>query len=604
MSGFTGIINTRLDPANSELLDRCQEEIGKCCDDFSGKWKSAKADLRFCWLKTTDDTDTEELPFSIDQNLLIVGDVRLDNRLELVIQLQKHFMGISSAMPDAYLLLYAYSHWGAGCLQQISGDYAFAIWNEKEASLFCARDHFGMIPFYYSVLDGAILFTNFYRSLKYVPGLMDSLDEKILGGYLSTGLNSSLNQTIYTKIKKLPAAHWLIYKNGKIKIEAYWKMPEYVAPIRYKTTGEYVARFFSLFERSVADRTRNSKVGCALSGGMDSSAVTATAANVLRQKYGSDHRLEAFNITYKYLVSENEGLFASLTAKHLQIPLNNYTAEDYLDKMAMPMDTWLPEPVGLPHASAEGQMLTDTAAFARVFLGGFGGDPLFEYDTDAWQKMIQNGAGLLPFKDTFSYWKAFRRFPPKNFFYHQKREQKILQANDSLPAWYSKDFFSTVGSLDSNDQNRAGLRSNFGMLNNPLWSNLFENSHPGFTGKKIKVRQPFFSLPLILFMRAMPPHLLFQKALLRMAMMPYLPKEIRFRPKTLLFGTPHYQNLKTSGVLTLLKKQLPGAAYFLQHKINIPLFLAEIEDINNLKENDHVKILLVFHVLAWKNFEI
>ena len=425
MSGFIGLIVARLKPADSELLDSCQEETGSCCDDFSGEWKSATADLRFCWLKTTDDTYTEQLPFTIDKNLYIVGDVRLDNRLELVARLTQYFAGISSAMPDAYLLLYAYSYWGTGCLQQISGDYAFAIWNEKEASLFCARDHFGIIPFYYTKLDDGILFTNFYRSLKHVPGLMDTLDEKVLEDYLSTGINSSLDHTIYAKIKKLPAAHQLIYKNGGIKIDVYWEMPGYVTPIRYKKTGEYVTHFHSLFERSVADRTRNNKVGCALSGGMDSSAVTAAAVNVLREKYGGDHRLEAFNIRYKYLVNENEGLFAQLTAKHLQIPLNHYTAEDYLDKMAMPMDTWLPEPIGLPHASAEGQMLTDTATFARVFLGGFGGDPLFEYDTEAWQKIVKNGDQLLPVKDTITYLKAFRRFPPKNIFLSAKRIKKI-----------------------------------------------------------------------------------------------------------------------------------------------------------------------------------
>src|SRR5438874_1856309 len=150
MSGFIGIVSPQLQQQDSELLDACHKEITLCCDDFTGAWKNTHAELRFGWLKTTDDTDTENLPFTIDQNLHIVGDVLLENRPKLIGKLKDTFAGITNTIPDTCLLLYAYKLWGEACLAQISGDYAFAIWNEKERTLFCARDHFGAIPLYYA----------------------------------------------------------------------------------------------------------------------------------------------------------------------------------------------------------------------------------------------------------------------------------------------------------------------------------------------------------------------------------------------------------------------------------------------------------------------
>lgn len=410
MSGFIGIVSPRLQKTEFELLDAATATIASCCDDYLGSWKSQQIDLRFGWLKTCDDTADEHLPFTLDENLRIVGDVRLDNRIELLTILNRYNPEINHSTPDSYLILYAYKHWGADCLQHITGEYAFAIWNEQESSLFCARDHFGVIPFYYTQFDNLFLFTNFYRALKDIPNLMSDLNSDVLRDYWTTGVNRSFDHTIYSKIKKLPPAHRLIYNNGKIDVRRYWEMPPDIKPIRYKKTTEYASHFFRLFENSIKDRTRTNKVACQLSGGMDSSSITATTKKVLNDTYGSENTLISFNITYQHLISENEGFFGELIAQHLNIPIKQYIAEDFLNNISQPLTSWIPEPVGIPNATAESKILSDAQRFSRVLLSGFGGDPLFGYEPLSRRRLIAKGKFIQLLQDDLKFYRTFGRF--------------------------------------------------------------------------------------------------------------------------------------------------------------------------------------------------
>ncbi|MGN7824376.1 asparagine synthetase B family protein [Chitinophaga sp. 22536] len=597
MSGFIGIISTQLRTADKEILDRSMEVIASTCGDYLGEWHSNQADLRFGWLKTGDDTTEERLPLTTDNSLCITGDVRLDNRVELIKKLNAFFDGINNTTPDSWLLLYAYQHWGENCLQHISGDYAFAIWNEQTSYLFCARDHFGVIPFYYTESDNSFLFTNFYRSFKDTPHVTAGLDDTVLQDYLATGINRRFDRTIYRKIKKLPPAHQLVYKEGKIHISRYWEIPAATRPIRYQTTSEYVSHFHRLFEQSVKDRTRSRKIASSLSGGMDSSSVTATAKKVQDDLYGSEHSLVAFNIRYQELIIENEGYFADLIASHLKIPARQYIGEDYISNIIQSSSGWLPEPAGIPEATAESQILADAAAFSGVYLTGFGGDPLFEYEPFSRKIHAAQGNLLQPFLDDLMYHKTFGYLPLAIWRKIKKWTGKASITNAGMPSWCGSPFFHQG---DRSGKNEVTIRSYFGMSENPFWSWLFETTHPGFTGNKIKIRHPFFSLDLLLFVLALPPHLLYKKSLLRMAMGPYLPAEIVKRPKTILFGNPLVQNLRTPDMRNKIEKKVLESADFLTGRIDVQRLKSAIRDLGDTSGPNN-NFLSVLHVLAWKN---
>ncbi|SDJ33346.1 asparagine synthase (glutamine-hydrolysing) [Pedobacter sp. ok626] len=603
MSGFIGIIAPQLQKADAELLDVSTQAIASCCNEYLGNWNSHQADLRFGWLKTSEDTEAEQLPFTLDENLRIVGDVRLDNRTELLKELSSFFSTINHLTPDSYLLLYAYKHWGENCLQHISGDYAFAIWNENSSYLFCARDHFGLIPFYYTQLDHRFLFTNFYSSLKDIPNLMIELDDDVLRDYFVTGVNKSFDQTIYKKIRKLPPAHKLIYKDGEIQVSRYWKIPTNIKPIRYKTTKEYVSHFYRLFEQSIKDRTRTNKVGSSLSGGMDSSAITATTKKILNETYGNDHTLISFNITYNRLVNENEGYFGKLIAQHLKIPIKQYFAEDYIKNIAEPLTSWIPEPAVVQNATPESQILVDVQTFSSVYLTGFGGDPLFGYEPGSRCRLRAQGYLVQPYMDDLKFYQTFGRFPGTTLRHKIMKLIKKAPAEKVIrPSWLDPSFFPEEDIPLKVNKDGTSIYSCFAMTGNPYWSYLFETTHPGFSGNKIKVRQPFFSLDLLLFILAIPPHILHQKSLLRMAMIPYLPEEIVRRQKTLLFGAPHTQNLKTQKALGLLEKTILASPNFLANKINSTILLAEIRDPNQLS-NSFSNMINLLKVLSWNRYQ-
>lgn len=599
MSGFIGMISPQLGKSDTALLDVSAAVITSCCSDVVGSWSSHQADLRFGGLKTSDDITEEQLPYCMEEHLWIVGDVRLDKREALAAALSANFPAVSIDTPDSYLLLYAYKHWGEDCLQHISGDYAFAIWNEQTKYLFCARDHFGLIPFYYTQTDNGFLFTNFYRALKDIPDLMSEIDDDILRNYLLTRTNGSFDQTIYKKVKKLPPAHKLIYKDGAVHISRYWETPTVVKPIRYKTTKEYVSHFYRLFEQSVKDRTRTSRVSCTLSGGMDSSSITAITKKVLAEHYGDNHTLTSYNISYRYLISENEGYFGNVIANHLNIPCREYIAEDCIGNIAKPMTSWIPEPASIPAAAAESQIFADAAGFSKVLLTGFGGDPMFEYDPVLRRRLKEQGSIVQPLLDDLTYHRAFGQFFRKVRQNLRKLVRRVPHANIVAPAWFNPSFFPKEYSPIKPNKDGTSIRSTIAMSTSPYWSGLFETTHPGFAGNQVKVRQPFFSLDLFLFILALPPHLLYQKSLLRMAMTPYLPEEIVTRPKTALFGNPHSQNFKTKEIREMLDKRLLEPDDFLTGKIDMQRLKEAIRDPEQ-SSGVYDKMLPVLSVLSWR----
>ncbi len=601
MSGFIGLAGTDLRETDHAMLDQCLAPATSSCPDFTGAWKSDRVDLRFAWLKVNDDTAREELPYSLNGRWRMVGDVRLDRRDDLLAQLTKQFDHLDASFPDSYLVLYAYRLWGKACVNKIAGDYSFAIWDEQEQLLFCARDHFGVIPFYYVHHQNGLLFTNFYRSLKEVPGLMAELENDIIRDYLVVGINNSFDRTVYKNIHKLAPAHTLTFHRGQLRIERYWQAELPAQTLNFATEEEYVKRFADILERTVADRLRSPRVATQLSGGMDSSAITAFAAKALASRYPDGFLLQACTIGYQYLVSEREGYFAGLTSRKLGIPLNTYTAEDQLSKLSLRMSSWLPEPAGIPEASPERAMMDDVQATCQVMLTGFGGDPLFLPDLRWWGTRLKQGQVGRLLNDLVQYTRLHGHPPGMGVKHRLKRLLLKQQPVTELPGWIHPDVSPPVGG--NHPAGIAGV-SNVTMFSNPLWQQFFEMSHPGFNGSRMKVRFPFFCLELVEFLQQVPPHLLAKKYLLRSVAAPFLPAEVIARPKTPLYGAPHLHNLRSSGVLHELVEAVSKEHRFLDGKVQLPALLALLHAPQNIQVNDHRFILHLIHLLAWRGQQV
>ncbi|GAB2686591.1 hypothetical protein GCM10027037_05700 [Mucilaginibacter koreensis] len=603
MSGFIGLISPNLQTSSSALLDNCQQEIASCCNDYLGNWKSANADMRFGWLRVADDTESEQQPFTVNQQIYITGDVRLDNRERLIGQLCQHFNAIDTCTPDTYIVLYAYMHWGEKMMQYLSGDFAFAIWDEQTETLFCARDHFGIIPLYYAQNEHGFFFTNYYRALKHVPGLMQDLQHQVLLDYFFAGRNQSFEHTVYKDIYKLPPAHQLVYKHhGKFTISPYWQLPQSTAPLPDTTAEVYAHKFQELFKQSVTDRIRNRRISCHLSGGMDSSSITAVSKKVMADSYGDNFQLTAYNYTLGLPVIESEGFFSERIARHLVIPIKHYLADNEKNKGSLSQATWFPEPAEATVAAPEGGMIADTLNASRITLCGFGGDPLFEYQPALWLQHIKSLQLGRLVTNSYNFVKTHGRLPPLHLTSFIKKHMRTEQTRlIAVPAWFKPGFFTEDYLARKKALMASPQRLSSGMFTHPFWSFLFEISHPGFSGLQMKFRQPFFSLDLFNFIQSVPPHLLYNKLLMRLAMMPYLPIEVLQRQKTLAYSTSPLQQLKNDGIVELLNKHLQSPPTYLESIIDIPALLEVINDPANLKKADYLKINTLTNILTWNN---
>ena len=174
---------------------------------------------------------------------------------------------------DSEVLLHGFEEYGTDLLNKLRGMFAFIIWDKNTKTLFGARDYFGIKPFYYAKMQGTLMFGSEIKSLLEHPGFRREVNAEALRPYL-TFQYSAMNETFFKGTYKLPPAHWFEYKNGQMHIERYWD-----ADFRHKTSLTYEQAADEIDARVresvAAHRISDVKLGSFLSGGVDSSYITA-----------------------------------------------------------------------------------------------------------------------------------------------------------------------------------------------------------------------------------------------------------------------------------------------------------------------------------------
>ena len=212
---------------------------------------------------------------------------------------------------DTEVILHGYEAYGEeGILAKLRGMFAFTIWDSKKEKLFGARDHFGIKPYYYALLDGDLLFGSEVKSFLKYPKFKKEVNEKALKHYLVFQYNP-LEETFFKGVKKLRPGHYYVYENGKMEIKTYYNLT-----LDYKdmTFDEAVGKIEKEVEESGKyHKISDVEVGSFLSGGVDSSYVVATALPDKTFSVGFDNK--GFNETmYAKELSDSLGIknFAKL----------------------------------------------------------------------------------------------------------------------------------------------------------------------------------------------------------------------------------------------------------------------------------------------------
>ena len=283
MSAIYGVVATDGAPVARETLAPMAAALSFYGPDGHGQWCGESIGLGHLMLHVTPESLHERQPASLRAapHLIITADARIDNRDELF-----NALGVPQAgrdqTPDSSLILLAFERWGADCPKKLLGDFAFAIWNLRERTLFCARDPFGSRPFVYYHGDRRFIFASDINGLL---SLLDSprLNQPLLAAYLQMKTyHAEKRLTFFENVVKLEPAHIATLQAGKLKISRYWS-PEDVAERHDPGGRDYEEQLAFLFRQATDCRVRSAfPVGSHLSGGLDSSSVTTLASRLLR----------------------------------------------------------------------------------------------------------------------------------------------------------------------------------------------------------------------------------------------------------------------------------------------------------------------------------
>ena len=230
--------------------------------------------------------DGQALRFDMEAGLACAADARLDDRETLCATL-----GVPpterAGIADGDLILRAYLRWGAECPNHLLGDYAFAVWNSRTRTLFCARDHIGARPFYYATTPQGSVFASAVEAVLAAPFVSDALDEATVAASLTRIALTTPTRTFFQAVRKLPPGHTLSVdfgSRGGARLQRYWH-PEHTPRARLASDDAYAAEFLDLYEKAVQARLRGpDPIGAHLSGGLDSSSIVVLAARELRRQ--------------------------------------------------------------------------------------------------------------------------------------------------------------------------------------------------------------------------------------------------------------------------------------------------------------------------------
>lgn len=357
-AGFTGYLDN-----GEDILTNMMNKIIHRGPDSAGQYIDNKAYLGFRRLSIIDLDCGAQPMYNEDNSLVITFNGEIYNYQDLRTELiaRGHTFRNNS---DTEVLIHAYEEYGEDMLCRLRGMFAFVIWDSKKETLFGARDFFGIKPFYYTVINGNIIFASEIKSILEYPLYQKQVNETALENYL-TFQYSVLEETFFKGIYKLMPSHCLTFHAGKLDIRRYWE-PMF-EPDESKSMDEWVDAIDTVMHDSVEHhKISDVEVGSFLSSGVDSSYVAAT--------FNGD---KTFTVGFDYDKYNEIDYAKSLSGK---VGIDNYskliTTDEYWNAISM-IQYQMDEPLADPSAIALYFVSQTASKYVKVSMSGEGADEFF-----------------------------------------------------------------------------------------------------------------------------------------------------------------------------------------------------------------------------------
>lgn len=358
MCGIAGFIGK--DKNKKKILKAMCDRIAHRGPDAEGFYVKGDVALGQRRLSIIDLEGGKQPMFSEDGKLVIVFNGEIYNYKDLKKELKEYPFQTES---DTEVLIYGYRKWGYDLPNHLRGMFSFAFYDMEEKTLFCARDHFGIKPFYYYYNDGTFMFASEIKAFLDHPKFEKKFNESLIAPYLSFSFTPT-TETFFEGVKRLDAGNYLTYKDGQINIERYFDL---TFPIEEKDYDKTVEEIGKVMEDSTRHHMISDvEVGSFLSSGIDSSYLVSLARPDKTYTVGYD--IPRYN-EIDYAKDLTDKLKINNTSKKI-------TKEEYmkvLDKIMYHMD----EPASDPAVVALYFVANLASKDVKVVLSGEGADEFF-----------------------------------------------------------------------------------------------------------------------------------------------------------------------------------------------------------------------------------
>ncbi|KEO84638.1 asparagine synthase (glutamine-hydrolyzing) [Tumebacillus flagellatus] len=213
---------------------------------------------------------------------------------------------------DTEVLLRAYIEWGPSCVEKFNGIFAFAIWDEKEQQLFLGRDHLGVKPLFYAQRGSSFLFGSEMKALLANPLVKPEVDQDGLTELMAMGVFRTPGQGIYRGVTEVLPGHTVLVTRNGVRVTQYWKLESREHTEDFAATVQHVR---DLLEDAITRQlVSDVPIGTMLSGGLDSSGVSAVAALAFK---GEGRQLDTYSLQF---VDEDRDFKANPMHRDLDAP--------------------------------------------------------------------------------------------------------------------------------------------------------------------------------------------------------------------------------------------------------------------------------------------
>ena len=443
MCGICGIYNFKNERIERNDLKKMNDALTHRGPDDSGLFVDENIGLGHQRLSIIDLSPAGHQPMFYD-DLIIVFNGEIYNFQEEREKLIEEGYKFKSKT-DTEVILALYKKYGKDCLKYLRGMFAFAIWNKKNKTLFCARDRFGKKPFKYYLDSKSFIFASELKAILTLKKIKREVDWKAISDYLTLQYAPHPKMG-FKNIFKLPQAHYLEIKNGKIKIERYWDL-NYSNKLDL-TEREWCEKLENKLEEAVKLRMISDvPLGAFLSGGADSSAVVA-----MMSKYTS--KVKTFSVGFREK-KYDELNFAKIVAKQYNTEHQELIIEpkDFNAGLIEKLVYQYEEPYADPSQLPTFLLAEFTKKYVTVALNGDGGDENFG-GYDKYEKhLIAKHLQLLPLKNQFAelasfidknIYSSFLLYKASLFFktLNQKTWRRHLNYTHYFDTYIKEDFYT------------------------------------------------------------------------------------------------------------------------------------------------------------------